>query len=127
MKHLLLLTLFLIAPCVYAESAQEKGLAIAIEMDERDRGWLDQQANLVMLLRNKQGQESTRQLRVKSLEVVSDGDESLTIFDSPPDVKGTAFLSFSHPLDADDQWIYLPSIETRKANFVREQVGAIHG
>ena len=65
-------------------------------MDRRDSGWKDQRANLIMTLRNRQGQESRRELRISTLEVDGEGDKSLTLFDSPRDVKGTAFLSFTH-------------------------------
>ena len=114
MRYLMLLALLTVPPLLPAATAEEKGLAIAMEMDERDKGWVDQQASLVMVLRNKQGQESTRRIRVRSLEVEADGDKSLTIFDSPADVKGTAFLSFSHPLEPDDQWLYLPALKRVK-------------
>ena len=60
-----------------------KGFAIAREMDERDQGWVDQQASLLMVLRNKHGQQSTREIRVRSLEVEADGDKSLTISTVP--------------------------------------------
>lgn len=114
MRYAMLLALLTVTPLLPAATAEEKGLAIAMEMDEWDKGWVDQQASLVMVLRNKQGQESTRRIRVRSLEVEADGDKSLTIFDSPADVKGTAFLSFSHPLEADDQWLYLPALKRVK-------------
>ncbi len=97
-----------------AETAQDKGLAIAREIERRDSGWQDQSTSLVMILRNRQGQESRRNLRVKSLEVEGDGDKSLTIFDTPRDVKGTAFLSHTHALEADEQWLYLPALKRVK-------------
>ena len=97
-----------------AETPEEKGLAIAVESDKRDTGWVDQVADLTMLLKNKQGEESSRNLRVKTLEVDGDGDKSLTVFDSPKDIKGTAFLSFTHALTPDDQWLYLPALKRVK-------------
>ncbi len=97
-----------------AETPEEKGLAIAIEADKRDTGWLDQTANMRMILKNKQGQKSEREIRVKTLEVLGDGDKSLTLFDTPRDVKNTAFLSFTHALKADDQWLYLPALKRVK-------------
>ena len=97
-----------------AQSAEEKGLEIAREMDRRDVGWGDQRANMQMTLRNKHGQESTRQIRTFSLEVEGDGDKAMTVFDSPRDVKGTAFLSFTHALKPDDQWLYLPALKRVK-------------
>jgi outer membrane lipoprotein-sorting protein len=99
---------------VSANTLEEKGLAIATEVDSHDQGWGDSTASMKMLLRNKQGEESTRAIRIKSLEVIGDGDKGLTIFDSPKDVKGTAFLSFSHVTKPDDQWLYLPALKRVK-------------
>lgn len=109
---LLLLTLAL--PEVWAETAEEKGLAIAREADRRDSGWVDQVADMEMILRNRQGQESRRRIEVKTLEVTGDGDKSLTVFDHPADVKGTAFLSYTHALTPDDQWLFLPALKRIK-------------
>jgi len=99
---------------VIAETAEEKGLAIAIEADKRDTGWGDQTARLQMILRNRHGDKSTREMHNKSLEVKGDGDKTLIIFDRPRDVKGTAFLSFTHAVKPDDQWIYLPALKRVK-------------
>lgn len=98
----------------YAGPAEDKGLAIAVEADKRDTGWGDQQAKLIMTLKNKYGQESKRKNRNKTLEVVGDGDKTLIVFDSPKDIKGTAFLSFTHALEPDEQWIYLPALKRVK-------------
>jgi len=38
----------------------------------------------------------------------------LIIFDDPRDVKGTAFLTFTHKYDPDDQWLYLPALKRVK-------------
>ena len=115
MKNWLLLASLIILPLdLLAETPQEKGLAIAQEMDQRDLGWQDSQSDMTMTLRNKQGNESKRAMRSKSLEVTGDGDKGLTIFDSPGDVKGTAFLSFTHATKADDQWLYLPALKRVK-------------
>ena len=116
MKALPLVALLAVAlpPEAGAESPEEKGLAIAREMDRRDRGWGDQRANLAMILRNRQGQESRRAIRVSTLEVEGDGDRSLTVFDSPRDVKGSAFLSVTHATKPDDQWLYLPALKRVK-------------
>ena len=97
-----------------AETAEEKGLSIAKEADKRDTGWQDQTASLEMTLRNRHGQESKRRIRSKTLEVSGDGDKSMSIFDTPRDIKGTAFLSFTHALKADEQWLFLPALKRIK-------------
>ena len=97
-----------------AETPEEKGLAIAIEADKRDLGWIDAKAEMEMILRNKQGEESRRSLSINTLEVDGDGDKSLSVFNSPKDIKGTAFLSYTHALKPDDQWLYLPALKRVK-------------
>jgi len=99
-----------------AKTPQEQGLAIAVEMDRRDLGWNDSETKLKMELSNAQGETSTRELRLQSLEVSAKGlgDESLTIFDRPRDVEGTAFLSHTKITEADDQWLYLPALKRVK-------------
>ena len=80
-----------------------------------------------MTLRNKKGREIDRLMINKSLEVTGDGDKSLTVFNTPKDVKGTAFLSFSHIEDADDQWIYLPALKRVKRIASRNKSGPFLG
>ena len=69
-----------------------------------------------MLLRNRQGRESRRELRVQVLEVPGEGNRTLFVFDEPRDVAGTAFLVHAHRThdDDDDQWIYLPALRRVK-------------
>ncbi|NRB39975.1 MAG: outer membrane lipoprotein-sorting protein [Pseudomonadales bacterium] len=93
---------------------EQRGLAIATMVEQRDAGWHDSSASLTMTLTNAQGEQSSRQLRLKLLEMQGDGDKGLTIFDSPGDVRGTGFLSYSHVLEADDQWLYLPALKRTK-------------
>jgi len=97
-----------------AETPEEKGLAIAQEADRRDSGFRNYSNDVRMILKNKQGQESVREIRSRTLEVDGDGDKSMTIFDQPRDVKGTALLSFTHKTGPDDQWLYLPALKRVK-------------
>ncbi|MDH5327086.1 MAG: outer membrane lipoprotein-sorting protein [Gammaproteobacteria bacterium] len=116
-KRILALTLWFAAlPLLnaQAQTAEEKGLQIAQEADVRDTGWKSQSSTMKMILRNAEGRESTRAIRSKTLEVSGDGDKALSIFDTPPDVKGTAFLSYTHVQKADEQWLYLPALKRVK-------------
>jgi len=114
-KRILLLALLTLPQLnAWAETPEKKGLAIAIEADKRDTGWQDQQSELKMILRNRQGQETQRDIRNRQLEVIDDGDKALSIFDSPRDVKGTAFLSYTHSKAPDDQWLFLPALKRVK-------------
>lgn len=104
-----------------------KGLAIATERKVRDEGWQDSEGRSKMILRNAQGEESVRQLRVLALEVANDGDKGLTIFDEPKDVRGTAFLNHSYVGKPDDQWLYLPSVKRVKRIASRNKSGPFMG
>jgi len=114
MRNLLLIIMLAITSLAVAETPEEKGLAIALETDMRDKGWQDSFAEMKMVLRNRHGKESVRLIRVTNLEVDGDGDKGLTVFDEPRDIKGTAFLSYSHALVPDEQWIYLPALKRVK-------------
>ncbi len=126
--------LLLAAGCLWptlaaAETPEEKGLAIAQEADRRDLGWGDSTAEMKMVLTNKQGQTSERQLRMRSLEVAADdeGDKTLIVFDHPRDVKGTALLTFTHIKEQDDQWLYLPALKRVKRISSSNKSGSFMG
>jgi outer membrane lipoprotein-sorting protein len=101
---------------VVAETPEEKGLQIAQEADRRDQGFGDWRAELKMILGNRHGESSTRELRMQGLESPDqkDGDKSMIVFDKPRDVKGTALLTYTHVLEPDDQWLYLPALKRVK-------------
>jgi len=121
------LALFFASFSLQAETPEEKGLAIAKAGKISDLGWLDMKAKMKMILRNAHGEESLREIRIKSLEILNDGDKSLIIFDKPRDVKGAAFLSFGHALKADDQWLYLPALKRVKRISSRNKSGPFMG
>ena len=100
MKLLLLCLLGLLPVIAPAETSAEKGLAIAVEADARDKGFGDSTASMDMILRNRQGDESRREVRVRTLEVDGDGDKSLAL-------SAVAQASVAHLLE--------------------KQVGSVHG
>ena len=108
---------------------EEKGLQVVKEADARDFGFGDQQVKLEMVLRNASGQENRRVQRSKTLEMQdpSVGDKTLIVFDNPRTVKGTAFLTFSKILEADDQWLYLPSLKRVKRISSKNKSGPFVG
>lgn len=113
-KSLLLITLSLLTLPVWAGEAEDRGLAIAVEANNRDDGFHDFSAAMTMLLKNAQGDESLREMRTQVLEVADDGDKTLIVFDQPRDVAGTALLTYSHKVGDDDQWLYLPALKRVK-------------
>ncbi|MCJ8347087.1 outer membrane lipoprotein-sorting protein, partial [bacterium] len=101
---------------VYSTDPIKKGYEIAKNIDDRDMGFINQVSDAHMTLKNRQGQSSKRKMKIKIFEVNEEGngDKSLVIFNHPRAVKGTAFLSFSHTVTPDDQWIFLPALRRVK-------------
>ena len=110
-----------------ADSPEEAGLRIATEARERQKGFGNFTASLTMTLRNKRGQESKRELRLKVIEAEEDGDRSMFVFDRPRDVRGTAFLVHAHKNEADEQWLYLPALKRVKRISSSNQSGSFMG
>ena len=111
----------------HGATPEETGPQIARDARERDDGFGNFTASQAMVLRNKQGKESRRQLRVKVLEVADDGNRTLFVFDQPRDVKGTAFLIHAHKQEADDQWLYLPALKRVKRISSSNRSGSFMG
>lgn len=112
---------------VSAGPAEDRGLEIAKEGDARGIGWGDSTVTAVMTLRNKAGQTSVRRMRVKALEIQSDGDKGIVVFDEPKDIRGTALLTHSHKTADDDQWLYLPAVKRVKRIASRNKSGPFMG
>ncbi len=121
-----LLATVLSAPA-FAQDMEAQGLMVAKERKAKDTGWGDSQSEMEMILKNSQGEQSLRQLRAKTLEVDGDGDKSVNIFDSPKDIKGSAFLTFAHVTGPDDQWLYLPALKRVKRISSRNKSGPFMG
>jgi len=130
MKHLKLascILLSLVCTISFAKTAEEIGLEIAKETDRRDIGFTDSIADMIMLLKNQDGDESVRTVKMKSLEIDGDGNRDLSIFQQPSDLKNTAVLTYSHALEPDDQWIYLPGLKRVKRISTRNKSGPFVG
>ncbi|MFT6153652.1 MAG: hypothetical protein ACJA0E_001667 [Bermanella sp.] len=129
MKNILVGSLLVLMSLTsFAETAEEKGLAIAIEGDKRGTGFGDSKVALTMVLLDSKGRETSRDMRVKSLEGVGEsGDKSLMIFDTPKDQKGVAMLTFTHKVEADDQWLFLPALKRVKKISSRNKSGPFVG
>lgn len=109
------------------QRAEDRGLELALEAKNKSRGWVDMQVQMTMLLRDAMGRETTRELRVTSKETVDDGDKNLYVFESPGDIRGSAFLSYSHIAKDDEQWLYLPALKRVKRIASASRAGAFMG
>lgn len=110
-----------------ASTPEDKGLAVALAADQRDTGWGDWSADAEMILRNRHGESSSRQMLLRSLEQEKDGDKRIIVFNYPRDVKGTAFLVYTRRVGNDDQWLYLPALKRVKRISANNQSGPFVG
>jgi len=97
-----------------APAADPTGLEIMTRVDQLDDGD-DQASQATYTLVNKRGQKRIRNtVRFWKDCDGKDGFDAkmITFFESPPDVKGTGFLSWSYADEEkdDDQWLYLPAL-----------------
>ena len=122
-----IILLFVIKNSILVAKEDKKALKISTDAYNYDKGFGDFISKQTMTLRNKQGEETVRFFRGKTLEVVDDGDKTLFIFDSPKDVKGTATLTFTHKVGPDDQWLYLPALKRVKRITSENRSGSFVG
>ncbi len=116
MSAILFVTATLLAAPVDASTGEKEGFDIAARSDRSDTGFGDSVVELKMVLRNATGKETTRELSLRTLEKPNEqvGDKSLIVFSNPPDIGGTALLSYAKIVKADDQWLYLPALKRVK-------------
>jgi hypothetical protein len=105
---------FLCQGAVFAQSAEQKGLKIAQDMEKANIGYLGESSQMRMVLIDAYGAKTTRLMEGLVKEVEGDGDKSLSVFLNPQDVKGTLMLTWSHKEADDDQWLFLPSVRRVK-------------
>ena len=108
-------------------ASETEGLRIATEVDRRDQGFGDTTSTMTMKLFDQYGNTTSRSIRNRTLERSGEGDMSLVIFDTPKDVKGTAFLSHTKKVGSDDQWLYLPALKRVKRIASSNQAGPFMG
>lgn len=95
-------------------TASERGREIAFEADRRARGFGDYQARMEMILLDRRGDETRRELELFSLEVSEAEERSLVYFHSPRDIRGTGLLTYSLRDSDNEQWLYLPALRRTK-------------
>lgn len=103
--------------------AQAQGRVLFHEKDQRESGYGDLQVEVEMVLRDRRGSESRRELSISQVELPDDGDRLLVVFNTPRPIRGTALLSHSHVEGPDDQWLYLPAQRRVKKIAARNKSG----
>lgn len=84
--------------------------AIMQAVHKRDTG--DRlQAQVRLTIQDKFGGKRVRRMRTSTMEF-AEGTKTLTIFQDPPDIRNTGFLSVDYDagVKEDDQWLYLPGL-----------------
>ena len=110
-----------------AQSAEQKGLALARKIDAFNDGYKSETSLLEMELINAHGDRTTRKMRSWQIEKAGDGDRSRIEFEWPADVKGTRMLTWTHKKDDDDQWLFLPAINRVKRISSNNKSGSFMG
>ena len=79
-------------------------------LDRTTRAWKDRRQHLALSIRDARGGERKRELVMKTLRGAGGEDKTITVFVSPPEVRGTAFLQFAHKDRDAEQWLWLPAL-----------------
>ena len=97
------------------------------QVNDRDDGD-NSSADLTMTLIDKNGSERRRRIRSFNKDKGADR-QRIMFFQSPADVKDTAFLTydFDDPELDDDQWLYLPALNKTKRIASSDKSGAFMG
>jgi hypothetical protein len=103
------------------------GLKLAKAAYAANRGFVSEESSMTMELVNAHGDVTKRKMHLQLLETSDDGDKSLSVFEWPPDVKGTKLLTWTHRKSDDDQWLYLPAIKRVKRISSNNKSGSFMG
>ncbi|CCQ89671.1 conserved hypothetical protein [Nitrospina gracilis 3/211] len=117
MKTILLTIVFAVAfqPLdLSSESPQETGRAIAFKAEETFDKYNDTTADVAIHIKKKDREIITRMMSMKILATEENTDKVLMQFHHPADVKGMAFLIWTHKDTFDDLWVYIPDLRRVK-------------
>jgi len=97
-------------PAVGATSAREL-LDQTRQLAQTTRKWNDRVQRLKLHIVDRLGGERGRELTIHFKKYPEDRNRSLTMFESPPEVKGVGLLQWADPHAKDEQWLYLPEMK----------------
>jgi outer membrane lipoprotein-sorting protein len=102
---------------LHKTAEEKKGLDIYEHQYLIDEGWGDIETEMRMVLIDPSGRESERKVIKRILEDGNQPDKTMGLFLEPADLRGTVMLTFEQSYDADEQWLYMPSLKrTKKIN-----------
>ena len=97
-----------------SQSAEHSAEEVMRKVDERDSG--DSSiSDITMVLIDRRDRQRVRNLKLYSKDYGAD-TKTLSLFESPADIRGTAYLNFdwNESLRDDDSWLYLPALQRVK-------------
>lgn len=107
-----LLTLLLLGTAEASDSMTAKTIRDRV-VENNSFGFNNARADVRLTLVSKRNTKRERIIRVDSLDTKA-GKRTMVRFLKPADVAGTSFLSVEHSERADDQYLYLPSLDKSK-------------
>jgi hypothetical protein len=111
MKLALTMVLSLLAAQGLAAETARQILDRRKALDDGERHWVDRTQTLTFKIVDRRGGTRTRELELLEKRYPGDERKSIVFFSTPPEVKGTAFLAFTHKGKPADQWLYLPELQ----------------
>jgi outer membrane lipoprotein-sorting protein len=93
-----------------AETARELLDKVRV-LNDTTRKWTDRTQKLRLEIIDRRGNARARDLEIYLKKYPDDANRSIIFFDSPPEIKGTAFLQWANAHTADEQWLYLPELK----------------
>jgi hypothetical protein len=106
-----LLLLGAAAPILRAEETARQILDRRKALDDTTRRWIDRREHLKMTVRDARGGERQRELTLYERRLSGGERQTIVFFESPAEVKGTAFLAYTHKGRPAEQWLYLPELK----------------
>jgi outer membrane lipoprotein-sorting protein len=80
-------------------------------LDDTAHHWDDRHEHMKLTISDRRGSERVRELDLYERKYPGDEQKSIVFFQTPAEVKGTAFLAFTHKGRPADQWLYLPELK----------------
>jgi outer membrane lipoprotein-sorting protein len=83
----------------------------AKQLDDTTRHWDDRHQKMRLTITDRRGAERVREFEVYDRKYSGEEQKSIVFFMGPAEVKGTAFLAFTHRSRPAEQWLYLPELQ----------------
>lgn len=81
------------------------------KLSQTTRKWTDRVQRLKLRIVDRRGSERNRALTIYLKKYPEDRTRTAVFFETPPEVKGVAFLQWADPHAKDEQWLYLPELK----------------